>query len=380
MTAFLITAFVLIIVALFVFRRLGGFGFPWVQFYVNGKESGFTFGELNLLRRVAVDNKLKNPTSLFWSERTLDRCIRSTIVRQRSRGQEESEHSVDFLSKLYEFRKHVEFNQPKYRLGLRSTRNISQGQIMKLTVPGTSGAFTSKVVENMRKYLALSYPEGPKLPTGYSWQGQRVNIYFWRKEDAGYYFESKVIGDYLDRKYPILHIAHADKIVRTQKRSSVRAELKNEGKLFPLRTIEQANETMENSGGYRCKMVDISEDGAAIMVGGKAKPGLPVKLQTRINGNDVVLNGTVKGVTYRRKPNVSILHIEAKPPSKIVRNTILTYVYNIFRDETADSIKEHKKSTAAPRAGGSPRSSGNRDTADTSQSANPAGNTEEAGA
>ncbi|MFW5995548.1 MAG: flagellar brake protein, partial [Spirochaetia bacterium] len=248
---------------------------------------------------------------------------------------------------------------PKYRLGLRSSRNISQGQIMKLTVPGTSGAFTCKVVENMRKYLAVSYPEGPKLPPGYSWQGQRVNIYFWRKEDAGYYFESRVIGDYLERKYPILHIAHADKIVRTQKRSSVRAELKTKGTLFPLRSIQQANETIENSGGYRCRMVDISEDGAAIMVGGKAKPGLPVKLQTQINGKNIVLSGTVKGVTYRSKPHVSILHIEAQEPSKVIRNTILTYVYNIFRDETGDSPKAVRKGSAAPRAGGTTKASGN---------------------
>ncbi len=336
MNLFLIISIAVLLAAYLIFRRLGGFSFPWVPFFVKGKESGFSFREVNLLRRVAVENELKNPTSLFWSEKTLDRCIRSTIVRFRSRGEEDSEQAVDFLSKLYDYRKRVEFNQPKYRLGLRSTRNVNKGQPLKITFPGSSGAFSSRVVENMRKYLAISYPEGPRLPSGYTWQGQKISVYFWRQEDAGYYFESKVIGDFLDRKYPILHIQHADQIVRTQKRKSVRAELKREGRLFPLRSIEQANETVEKAGGYRGKMVDISEDGAAIMVGGKAKPGLPVKIQTRVNDRDVVLNGTVKGVSFKQKQNVSVLHVEAKPPSRHTRNIILTYVYNIFRDETRD--------------------------------------------
>ena len=63
----LLVAFVLVVAAYILVLRAGGFSFPWIQFYVRGKESGFSFGEVNLLRRVAIANKLKNPTSLFWS-------------------------------------------------------------------------------------------------------------------------------------------------------------------------------------------------------------------------------------------------------------------------------------------------------------------------
>ncbi len=348
MGIFLVTTSLLLIVGLFFFSRGGGFSFPWVQFYVKGKESGFSIHELNLLRRVALENQLKNPTSLFWSEKTLDRCIRGTIVRFRAQDKENSEQSVQFLGKLFDFRRRVELNLPKYRLGLRSSRNVSQGQLLKLTFPGASGAYTSTVVENMRKYLAISYPKGKSSPTGFSWQGQRVNVYFWRQEDAGYYFETKVIGDYLERKFPILHISHADQLVRTQKRNSVRAELKGPGYLYPLKTIEQANENLEKSGGYRCRMVDLSEDGAAILVGGKAKPGMPVKIQTEVNGQPVVMCGVVKGVTFKQKNNASILHIQAKLPSRSMRNVILTYVYSIFRDGNTNSAQISSLRTKDP--------------------------------
>jgi c-di-GMP-binding flagellar brake protein YcgR len=338
----LLVIFVVLIAAfIFVIQRSGGFGFPFVQFYIKGKESGFSFREVNLLRRIAVDNKLKHPTSLFWSEKQLDRCIRGTIIKFRSQNKENDENSINFLNKLFAFRKRVEFNLPKYRLGLKSSRNIEVGQPLKITFPG-GGVYFSKVIENMRKYLAISHPQGKALPPGFSWKGQRINVYFWRKEDAGYYFETKVLGDFLEKQYPILHLNHADQLVRTQKRGSIRADIHSPGRLYPLRSIEQANEVQEKGGGYKCRMVDISEDGAAIMVGGRAKPGLPVKVQLGINGETVVMCGTIKGVTFKQKNNTSILHMQAVSPSANMKNTILTYVYGIFGKEKENTASAHK--------------------------------------
>jgi c-di-GMP-binding flagellar brake protein YcgR len=308
-----------------------------VQFYVRGKEHGFRFGELNLLRRVAVENRLKNPTSLFWSERTLDRCIRGTIINFRANDKTEDEHSIQFLNKLFDFRKRVEFNLPKYRLGIQSSRSMDAQQPIKITFPG-GGVYTSKVVENMRKYLAVAYPRGKPLPFGVSWQGQKISVYFWRVDDAGYYFESRVLGDYMNRNYPILHISHSDQLVRTQKRSSVRAQLDTAGQIFPLRSIQQADEAYETTGGFRCKMVDISEDGAAVIVGGRAKPGLPVKIQTEIDEEQIVMSGVIKGVNFRQNKNVSVLHIEAVPPGPQMKNKILTYVYGIFAESKKRSL------------------------------------------
>ncbi|MFW5784472.1 MAG: PilZ domain-containing protein, partial [Spirochaetota bacterium] len=235
------------------------------------------------------------------------------------------------LNKLFDFRKRVEFNLPKYRIGITSSRSITPQQQLRITFPG-SGIYYAKVVENMRRYMAISYPKGKPLPPGFSWEKHKINVYFWRPEDAGYRFETRVLGDYLDRKFPILHIAHSDNLVRAQKRGSIRAQLNTNGRLYPLRSIEESDEEWETSGGYRCRFVDISEDGAAVMVGGRAKPGLPVKLQTELYDKPVVLSGIIKGVTYKQNKNVSILHIQARPTSPAMKNFILTFVYGIFRE------------------------------------------------
>jgi len=322
---------VLLVAFIVYVQRNGGFRFPWLQFYVKGKESGFRLREINLLRHVAVEHNLRNPTSLFWSEKTLDRCIRGTIIRFRSKNQENDPAAVTFLNKLFEFRKRVEFNLPKWRLGITSSRSIAAQQPLKITYPG-GGVFHAKVVENNRKHLAISYPTGKPLPPGFSWEKQKVIVYFWRPQDAGYQFETRVLGDYLTQKFPILHLAHSESLVRAQKRGSIRAELGSNGTIYQLRSVEEGSEEWENTGGFRCRLVDISEDGAAVMVGGRAKPGIAVKLQTEVLDKPVVVTGVVRGVTFKENKNISVLHIQSVAPSPATRNTILTFVYGIFKE------------------------------------------------
>ena len=324
----LVIAFVFVAGAYFLIQRAGGFSFQWVQFYVRGKESGFSFSEVNLLRRLAIDNRLKNPTSLFWSVKCIDRCIRSAIVGFRARHTVDQPKNMEFLDNFFSFRRRVEFDQPKYRLGISSTRGIVLGQTFKI-VPPAGGVYISKLVENNRKYLAMTYPRG-RPDTSVTWKNLAIKVYFWRKDDAGYYFDSKLIADYFDRKVPIIHINHSDNIVRAQKRRSVRRVVGAPGLLFPIRTIDQANEAVENSDGYRCKVLDISEDGAAVAIGGRARAGFPIKIQVRLYDDTIVISGVIRSVDYKLKNRASVLHIQAQPLSVGMRVRILTYVYGLF--------------------------------------------------
>ena len=330
----------LVVLTLIILRRAGGGKFPWLQFYLKGRESGFDFREINLLRRVAVESRLENPTSLFWSMKQLDRSIKGIIVQYRARSQEQDPEYNRLLQKLFELRKRVEFELPKYKVGIKSTRKLNPKQSLRIMLPGL-GPFTSVVVENLNRYMAVSYPQGPKLPESFSWKNQKVGVYFWRAEDAGYYFQTRVLEDFLDRKYPILHILHSDNLVRTQKRNSVRVEADLQAELFPMKSIDLANETPEEAHGLRCKIVDLSEGGCAVLIGGRAKVGLPLKLQFAIGENTLTMNGVVKGVNFDEKKGRSTLHVQAVPPSPSMRNRLLTYVYNLFGErETLNAVRK----------------------------------------
>jgi c-di-GMP-binding flagellar brake protein YcgR len=332
------------VLALILMRRAGGGRFPWLQFYLKGRESGFIFREINLLRRVAIDAKLENPTALFWSMKQLDRALKGTIIRARARSQEQDPEYNLLLAKLFELRKRVEFDQPKYKLGIKSSRKLLPKQGLRITLPGV-GPFASVVVESLSRYMAVSYPQGPKLPEGFSWKNQKVGVYFWRAEDAGYFFQTKVLEDFFDRKYPILHILHSDNLIRTQKRNSLRVETDQAAELFPLKSIDQANEMPEDSRGLRCRLADVSEGGAAVLIGGKARVGLPIKVQFAVGESMVVMCGVVKGMNFDTKKNRSLLHMQASPPSAVTRNRILVYVYNLFGER--ETIVAGKKPDAA---------------------------------
>jgi c-di-GMP-binding flagellar brake protein YcgR len=330
-----ITAVVLIAVGVFVvMRKAGGGRFPWLQFYLKGREAGFIFREINLLRRVAVEARLENPTSLFWSVKQLDRSIKGTIIKARSLNREQDPENQVLLSKLFELRGKVEFDLPKYKLGIKSSRKLLKNQRVRVALAGI-GTFHSMIVENLNRYMAMSHPEGPKLPEGFSWKNQKIGVSFWRAEDAGYSFQSKVLEDFADRQYPILHVTHSENMVRNQKRSSVRVDTDMAAELYPLKTIAEANENQEAARGLRSRLADLSEGGAAVIIGGRAKAGLPVKVQFSLGDKVLALCGVVKNAAYDEKKNRSVLHIQASPPSSWVRNRILTYVYNLFgeRDE-----------------------------------------------
>jgi len=345
LVAILLALAFLAVLAVILLRRAGGGRFPWLQFYLKGRESGFIFREINLLRRVSIETRLENPTALFWSIKMLDRALKGTIIKYRARSQEQDPEYNLLLSKLFELRKRVEFDQPKYKMGIKSSRKLLPKQGLRIMLPGL-GPFRSMVVENLTRYMAVSHPQGPKLPDGFSWKNQKVGIYLWRAEDAGYFFQTKVLEDFIDRKYPILHIAHSDNLIRTQKRNSLRVETDIAAELFPLKSIDQASEVPEEARGLRCRLVDLSEGGAAILIGGKARVGLPIKIQFSMGETLVVMSGVVKGITFDQKKNRSLLHMQAASSSVTMRNRILVYVYNLFGER--ETIVPGKKPVTPP--------------------------------
>ncbi len=82
--------------------------------------------------------------------------------------------------------------------------------------------------------------------------------------------------------------------------------------------------------------MDISEDGAAVLVGGKGKVGLPCKIQFALSDETIALSGVVKGITFNQKKNQSLLHIQAGNVPVVTKNKILSFVYNLFGEREAE--------------------------------------------
>ncbi|OHE61502.1 MAG: pilus assembly protein PilZ [Treponema sp. GWB1_62_6] len=305
-------------------------GYSWLGFFARGKDAGFSMREIDLLRRVAIRAELEDPSALFWSVKQLDLCIKALLRKARLTGEERSKETQDFLSKLYDYRKKIEFDQPRYKKGITSSRSIAETQRLRVLVDG-AGVFAATVVRNSDRFLTISIPVGPKLPASFTWKERRLSVYFWRRDDAGYVFDTLVLDDVEMRSTPVLQLAHSDSLFRTQKRKSVRTKTRISAYLYIPRG-EEAPEKIEVEPGLRCIIEDLSEDGCSLTVGGRAVVGLRVKVQFELEGETVAMPGVVRSSDYSENDNLSLLHIESDVLSLATRNRILAAVFQVQPD------------------------------------------------
>jgi c-di-GMP-binding flagellar brake protein YcgR len=303
----------------------------WLQFFAKGKDAGFSLKEIELLRRLAIKADLEDPTALFWSQQQLDLCIRSMVKSIHLSGSGGDQANQDFLSKLYDFRKKIEMQKPKIKHGISNSRQISDGQNLRILVED-KGVFKSQIVKNISQYLTISRPSSNKVPETFSWQGFKLSVYFWRNEDAGYVFDSEVIDEVFSKGISSLKISHSDSLFRTQKRKSIRLKLHKPAFLYLLANEDEVN-TVEAHPGLKCFMEDLSDTGCAITVGGRAQEGIRVKIQFALNNSTVVMSGTVRSTQYKEEQGRSLLHIEADLLPLEIRNKILGEVFGMLPDD-----------------------------------------------
>jgi c-di-GMP-binding flagellar brake protein YcgR len=303
----------------------------WIRFYATGKDSGFSFKEIELLRRLAVKLEMEDPASLFWSQDQLDRCIRSLIQNSRLTGTEGDEETQIFLSKLYDHRKKMELETSRMKEGLSSSTQLRESQPLRILLSGT-GVFKSLVIKNIAAYLTIARPSSSNMPHGSPWAGRRVSIYFWRENDAAYVFDTDVLDDVFSRGRAALKIAHANSLFRIQKRKSIRVKARISAYLYLVGDRERPGK-IELNPGLKCFIEDLSDSGCAVTIGGKAKEGIRVKLQFLLDDVPVVMSGTVRSSEYQEDANRSLLHIEADPLERAVRNIILGEVFRAHRED-----------------------------------------------
>ncbi len=327
-----IVILLMLIIVLSAVIILTGGGKKWREFYVNGADAGFSVSEMRLLKKAAEQAGLENPTSIFFSIDKLDYSISVLSQIVEDNGMEYTPEESELLKKLYEYRKHIEFNKPRYKSGIKHTLELKENQPVKIAL-GKSGLFHSEILEVDEDYLTISYPSGNTLPQGVTWRGQNLRVYFQKTNDASYYFESKVKDDYYDRSFKLLHISHSGSILRSQRRKSVRTKAEFPVTVFILQDLSQVDNLVIAEGGFRGEMMDVSEDGASLIIGGHGKDGLLMKIQFQMQNSIIVVCGVIRYFEYQEDVDRSILHLQFMQPDEETRNKILSYVYDVHRTE-----------------------------------------------
>jgi c-di-GMP-binding flagellar brake protein YcgR len=249
-------------------------------------------------------------------------------------GDAGDEGAQDFLSRLYDYRKKIEMEKPKVKNGISDSRQIGEGQALRVLVSG-SGVYKSQIIKNANQYLTISRPTSNKLPGTFTWTGLKISVYFWREDDAGYVFDTEVQDEVYSKGMASLKISHAESLFRTQKRKSVRVKLHKSAFLYLLTSDEEVNK-LEVNPGLKCFLEDLSDTGCAVTIGGKAASDLRVKMQFALNNTPIVMSGTVRSVEFKEDVNRSLLHVEADPLPIEIRNQILGEVFGMLPEDEED--------------------------------------------
>ena len=311
-----------------------------VKFFAQGFDYGFHRKDISVLWKLAKECEIEEPMDLYVSENAVNKCIARVIEKSKMAGNENSYPVQMFLDKLYRFKTRVVLDLDNKR-GLESTKSLDNGQKLSIIFKG-HGVFYSHVINNGRE-LIISLPvqvnkvtrKIEQLP-GEDWEGQTISVYFWRKNDAGYAFDTQVFGSGAFRSDQALYLKHSYKLDRTQKRQSIRVPCEIYGQMYIIKNEVVEYDKIETNPGYKCLLEDISEDGAMIRIGGVGKNNVPIKIQFELNGALIVMFGVIRAVEFNESLNQSRLHFECTHIEQGMKNSILSYVYNVIPQDQKD--------------------------------------------
>ena len=335
---------IIVIILLLLSIRLSVVFKEKVQFYAQGLDYQFSFKELRMLWKLAHFCGIEEPTSLYVSVEALNDAIAHMVELCRADGTLDNSQTQEFLSKLYKYRTKIELNDMKHK-GITSSKSLENGQKVNVLLRG-EGVFTSEVVNNGRELvLAVPKKSGAIIHSGDYWIGKNLSLYLWRKGDASYVFDARVLssGSFLSRS--VICLEHSENMERAQKRQTIRCKCNILVNLYILKPSDFMSinySAVESLPGYKAALEDISEAGALVKIGGRGYPDMHIKLQFELCDTTILMYGIVRSVEFDEKENLSHLHLECTHLDETMKNVILGYVYNIVPIEQREKIDAMK--------------------------------------
>ncbi|WP_273065730.1 PilZ domain-containing protein [Treponema berlinense] len=327
---------IITVILILVFCRLLVVFSDKIKFFTTGNDCGFKFAECIVLWKLAKMTGLEEPAALFVSVPTLNRAISSLLTEARRKGYENSPKIQNLLTKLYKFRTKIDIDHEN-KCGLESTKYLDKGQRLRVVFPGHKGVFSSEILNNSHEII-VKLPVQNGIATVFSeeWINHEISVYLWRKGDASYVFDTKVVNAGVFNGQTALFLSQTNELLRAQKRRSVRCECNLNASMYFIKQPVVDFNLVETEPGYRVVLEDISEDGAMIRVGGKGIANAQIKLQFMINDVLILMYGIVRAVEYNGEINQSRLHFECIHLDTGMRNAVLSFVYNVLPQDKKD--------------------------------------------
>jgi len=221
--------FTIILILIFIYSAGGDFSSSSIDFVAKGRERGLSTKDIKILKQVADFLELDKPLLLLGSLDHVDSAINALSSNLNKYGYTDIV-LVQLLEDLYTYRKKIALRRNDKRLQITSSREISIKQSVKVTCGNMDNPFIGEVVDNSEKFIIIDFSKDSNFTSGITCDGF-INIYFWKKGDAGYFFESVIIENLQYNKWKV---AHCNELIRSQKRKEIRVATKINGYIHQI--------------------------------------------------------------------------------------------------------------------------------------------------
>jgi len=302
-------------------------GAGWNNFYQLAKLRNLSKNETEILKRLVVTYGLTKPALIFTSTNILDTCIQRAI-RRISMQEIKGESKDDIINMYYRLRNKIVQNR-----GLKSistTRDIQLGTKLRVQVQNY-GNFMTSVNRNEPDYLGISIPvmaPGKVVP----WNRKKVKCSFWKENDAGYVFETRVSDVLINDETQSICLKHTDRIKRVQKRQYPRKNIRLPVLFSRLRVMEEGGKkkaVVERKDSHWGTIVDISVGGVSVETVVPYDKDNYLRMEFEIREDyKVVAIGKVRRIERNPIRKNWIMHIQFTKIDKKHRNEIFAILYN----------------------------------------------------
>jgi c-di-GMP-binding flagellar brake protein YcgR len=319
------------------------------------KAMGLPAPHIDLLDNLVRVCKVKQPFLLFSSSGLLDDTLKKGLysldnARELSEDERENRKAL-----IFQIKQIIERNARKGAM-LRSTTFLRPGQFLSIT-PANGNQFSSKVISNMKDFLTVSAPVVPAGPDTRWMRGTPLAVYFWRDNDAGYSFSSKVLGYDTIKGVSSVLIQHSKTLRKEQRRRNRRRELLRPCFYYPIKITEtgqgrkaERKAVVETSMRTLGTVVDLSGGGCAVQAMNPIDKGKLVMIEFDIDKKAPIrAYGKVMHI-HRQKGRGGVMHVMFTRVTRRYLNRISEFVYDFSRPTTTGQVRQQLGGTGPGRS------------------------------
>ncbi len=301
---------------------------------------GLAKTQLESLEKLIKVCKVKQPFLIFSNAGLLDDILKKGIYsvnhnKELSEGDKEKR-----LNDYYKIKEKLE-RSSRRGVGITSTNLIRPGQSIVISLPdGTQ--LQTKIVTNLKRMLVCAIPD-ELAADSLTWKrGTNIKAHFWRNNDSGYVFASKILGYDSVQGRPTFLIQHSRTLKRNQQRKFRRRPLARSCFFYPIEIVSvgkgrnvrrraYVQENFKHIGNF----LDISAGGCSVNSQAPLERGKLLMIMFEIErGERLTAYGKVRRVT-QSKGLFSVMHIMFTKVTSRNLNNIYSYVYNYVQSSNA---------------------------------------------